>query len=127
MAMPPRRRCRPRCRLAPDAAPDAADAGVVDTAAAREQWSRDGLAAIGRLTPALASIAFPHQIGCVALTFPPPSPSTSSVTWGDIVTLTKCNLPSGVPGRLRAKRSSSSSVLHESNRRQVCQFGARRT
>ena len=39
-------------------------AGVVDTAAARQQWFRDGLAAIGRLAPAPASVAFPHQIGC---------------------------------------------------------------
>jgi hypothetical protein len=46
----------------------------------------------------------------------------SSVTWGDIVTLTRCSLPSGVQGRLRAKSSSSSSVLHDSNRRHVCQW-----
>ena len=41
--MPPRRRCRPRCRLAPDAAPDAADAGVVDTAAAHLSCTADVL------------------------------------------------------------------------------------
>ena len=38
-----------------------------------------------------------------------------------MVTLTRPTWPSGVPGRLRAKSSSSPSVLHDSNRRHVCQ------